>query len=120
MIYVDVDEFISTKKHIKNTIKDELITKYKYIDCISIPWIMMSAVNDKNPKSVLETNIYRINYDKKPNYKCNSIKGQGKFSLHSSGKCVQCKSIFKCNKFNGIHDINHPSDHHPVFQIVKI
>ena len=119
MIYCDVDEFITTKKNENLTITDILKTTYKNVDCISIPWIMMSALNGPNPKSVLETNIYRINYDKKPNYNCNSIKEKIKFSLHSSGKQVQCKSIFKCNKFNGIHDIHNPSDHHPLFPNCK-
>ena len=27
------------------------------------------------------------------------------------------KTIFKCSKFNAIHDKNNPSDHHPVFPI---
>ena len=115
IIYCDVDEFITTKKNIINTIKDELKTTFKYVDCISVPWIMMSAVSKKNPISVLETNIYRINYDNKPKYVCDSVAGKGKFSEQSSGQTVQCKSIFKCSKFNGIHDINYPSDHHPVF-----
>ena len=119
MIYVDVDEFITTRKNISNTIKEELMTTYNCVDCISIPWIMMSAVNKKNPKSVLETNIYRINYDKKPNYRCKSQYGRGKFSSQSRGTQIQCKCIFRCNKFNGIHDINKPSDHHPVFPNTK-
>ena len=119
MIYVDVDEFITTRKNINETISDQLNTIYKNIDCISIPWIMMSAINKKNPKSVIETNVYRINYDNKPDYKCNSKFGMGKFSTHSSGKQIQCKSIFKCNKFDGIHDIHEPSDHHPLFPRCK-
>ena len=119
MIYCDVDEFITTKKDINSTLRDKLKTIYKDIDCISVPWIMMSAVNKKNPESVLESNIYRINYDNKPKHVCPSIKGKEKFSVHSSGLQVQCKSIFKCNKFNGIHDRNKPSDHHPVLSNSK-
>lgn len=115
MIYVDVDEFIATKVNREKTIKEELETTYMDVDCISIPWIMMSAVNKTNPKSVLETNTFRINYDHKPKHKCNTKNGNKKFTLHSSGKQIQCKSIFKCKKFNGIHDINKPSDHHPVY-----
>ena len=76
---------------------------------------MMSAVNKTNPKSVLETNTFRINYNHKPKHKCDTKLGKGKFTVHSSGKQIQCKSIFKCNKFNGIHNINKPSDHHPVY-----
>ena len=54
MISVDVDEFITTKKNITHTIKDELNTIFKDVDCIKIPWVMMSCNNrDKNPKSIL-------------------------------------------------------------------
>jgi hypothetical protein len=119
IIYCDVDEFITTRKNIKKTIRDELETTYSKIDCISIPWIMMSSVNNKNPKSVLETNIYRMNYNNKPMYKCNTKNGNGKFSVQSSGKQIQCKSIFKCDKFDGIHDITNANDHHPCFPKTK-
>ena len=115
IIYVDVDEFITTKKNLKSTILQELNTTYKNVDCISIPWLMMSPVNKKNPVSVLETNIYRVNYDNKPFYTCDSKRGPDKFANQLSGKLSQCKSIFKCAKFNGIHDTNKQSDHHPVF-----
>lgn len=117
MIYVDVDEFIVTKKNYKKTIKEELETTFKNFDCIKIPWIIMSCYGKTNPKSVLNNNIYRINYDKKYNFKCNSLKGKNKFSIQNSGTQIQTKSIFKCNKFNCIHDKNNPSDHYPVFPI---
>lgn len=117
MIYVDVDEFIVTKKNYKKTIKEELETTFKNFDCIKIPWIIMSCHGKTNPKSVLNNNIYRINYDKKYNFKCNSLKGKNKFSIQNSGTQIQTKTIFKCNKFNGIHDKNNPSDHYPVFPI---
>lgn len=117
MIYVDVDEFITTRKNINNKIRDELQTTLKDFDCIKIPWIMMSCHGKKNPKSVLKNNIYRINYDLDYNFKCNSLKGKNKFSRQISGKQNQTKSIFKCSKFNGIHDKNKPSDHYPVFPI---
>jgi hypothetical protein len=117
MIYVDVDEFVTTKKNIDKTIKDELQTTLKDFDCIKIPWIMMSCHAKKNPKSVLKNNLYRINYDKNYNFVCNSLKGKGKFSTQNSGKQIQTKSIFKCSKFNAVHDKQKPSDHHPVFPV---
>ena len=41
-------------------------TTFKDVDCIKIPWIMMSCNKlKKNPKSILETNIYRWNHDLK-------------------------------------------------------
>ena len=45
MIYVDVDEFITTRKNISNTIKQELETTFKEYDCIKIPWVMMACNN---------------------------------------------------------------------------
>ena len=54
IIYCDVDEFITTKKNITNTIKDELKTTFKDVDCIKIPWVMMSCNSiEKNPNSIL-------------------------------------------------------------------
>ncbi len=115
IIYVDVDEFITTKKNDAKTIRNELETTYKNVDCISIPWIIMSPLNKLNPKSVIKTNIYRLNYDDKPNFICKSKKGSAKFGNQASGIQIQTKSIFKCKYFDGIHDTNNPSDHHPVF-----
>ena len=66
LIFVDVDEYITTKKNINNTIRDELITTFKNVDCIKIPWVMMSFNNIKNdPENILITNTYRWNHDKK-------------------------------------------------------
>ena len=119
MIYVDVDEFITTKKNNSFTIRDELIKNFKNTDCILIPWIMMSPCGKKNPDNLLETNIYRINYEKKYNLECNTKLGKGKFSKQQNGSKIHCKSIFKCEHFNGIHDKNNPSDHIPYTQNKK-
>ena len=119
MIYVDVDEFITTKKRLNNTLKDELLNHYQNVDSIHVPWIMMSNTNEKNPDKLLLNNIYRLNYDNKPNYKIDSKYGKDKFGKQSSGKIVQCKSIFRCKYFKSIHRNDHPSDHHPVFPTTK-
>ena len=66
IIYCDVDEFITTKKNITNTIKDELKTTFKNVDCIKIPWVMMSCNSiEKNQDSILLENTYRWNHNKK-------------------------------------------------------
>ena len=66
IISVDVDEFITTKKNIKNTIRDELLTVFNNFDCICIPWVMMSCNGKKeNPKSILLENTFRWNHDNK-------------------------------------------------------
>jgi len=55
-IFVDCDEFISTKKNIQSTIRDELMTTFKDVNCIKIPWVMMSCNNRKtDPPNILQT-----------------------------------------------------------------
>lgn len=104
MIYVDVDEFIITKKNKKNTIRDELLTVYNNFDCICIPWVMMSCNGKKeNPKSILLENTYRWNHN---NQHENSNNNLHKFRCRY--KYIEIKSIFKCEKFKSI------SDHVPI------
>lgn len=104
MIYCDVDEFITTKKKITNTIKDELNTTFKNVDCIKIPWVMMSTKLIKNPTSVLLENIYRWNHDKKHPHKNKIPKFRCRYNY------IEVKCIFKTNKFNSIWD-HHPKDY---------
>ena len=100
MIYCDVDEFITTKKNIINTIKDELNTTFKDVDCIKIPWVMMSCnAIEKNPNSILLENTYRWNHNKKHPHKI------AKFRCRYNQ--IEVKCIFKTDKFNSI------CDHHP-------
>ena len=99
MIFVDVDEFITTKKKLKNTIRQELETTFKNNDCIKIPWVMMGCNNiQKNPESILKTNIYRWNHNKKHPHPIN------KFRCRYWN--IEVKCIFKTNKFNDIHEHN--------------
>ena len=96
IISVDVDEFITTKKNITHTIKDELNTIFKDVDCIKIPWVMMSCNNrDKNPKSILLENTYRWNHNKKHPHKIH------KFRCRYNK--IEVKCIFKTDKFNEIY-----------------
>ncbi len=98
MIYVDVDEFITTKKNIKKTIRDELKTTFNNVDCVRVPWVMMTFNGlKKNPKSLLETNIYRWDHDKKHPHK------HWKFGCVYVRTWVKC--IFKCDTFKyGLND----------------
>lgn len=101
LISVDVDEFITTKKNIDNTIREELQLTFNNIDCVKIPWVMMSCNKlQKNPESVLQTNIYRWNHDKKHPHPVN------KFRCRYNQ--IEVKCIFKCSKFDFI-DVHHPS-----------
>jgi len=104
IIYLDVDEFITTKHNTQNTIRDELLTTFKDATCIKIPWVMMSCNNiKKNPVSLLKTNIYRWNHDKRHT----NIKSKiDKFKCRYHEIPVKC--IFKPKYFDDIFD------HHPI------
>lgn len=100
VISVDVDEFIVTKKYINNTIRDELETSFKDIDCIKIPWVMMSCNGrKKNPKSILLENTSRWDHNKKHPHKI--IKFRCRYNE------IEVKCIFKTSKYNFI-DVHHP------------
>lgn len=104
IIYVDVDEFITTKKNNNKTIRDELETTFKDVTCIKVPWVLMSCNSiKKNPTSLLETNVYRWNHD---NRHVNTISSDKKFRCRY--ETIECKCIFKPAFFNDI------LDHHPI------
>ena len=109
IIYLDVDEFITTKHNKQNTIRDELLTTFKDAMCIKIPWVMMSCNNiEKNPVSLLETNIYRWNHDKRH---INTKSRNPKFKCRYDEPWVKC--IFKPKYFDDIHD------HYPIKSNIK-
>lgn len=98
IISVDVDEFITTKKNLNKTIKQELETTFKDYDCIKIPWVMFgSGGQKKNPKSILESNIYRWNHDIEHPYPMKFAKFKCRYNK------IEVKCIFKTNKFEIIH-----------------
>ena len=104
LIYVDVDEYITTKKNKYDTIRNTLLTTFKNADCIQIPWVMMSfnsIVND--PENLLETNTYRWNHN---------LKHQNHITKHEKFRCrydkIEIKCIFKPAKFDII------TDHSPI------
>lgn len=103
IIYVDMDEYITTKKNTNLTIRQELETTFKNCICVKIPWVMMSCNSiETNPDSLLKTNIYRWNHDKKHK---NTITNENKFRCRYNN--IEVKCIFKPQYFNNI------SDHHP-------
>lgn len=103
IIYVDMDEYITTKKNIHLTIRQELETTFKNCVCVKVPWVMMSCNSvEKNPKSLLKKNIFRWDHDKKHK---NTITSEHKFRCRYDS--IEVKCIFKTKYFNDI------SDHHP-------
>ena len=104
LIYVDMDEYITTKKNINNTIKNELETTFKNSTCIKVPWVIMSSNSIKNnPDSLLQTNVYRWNHDKR------HINNINKFRCRYDA--IEVKCIFKPRFFDDI------CVHHPIKQI---
>lgn len=107
MIYVDVDEFITTRKNINNTIADELKTVFKRANCIKIPWVFMACDFNKQCNSILKDLTYRMNHDlKHPN---NSSQ---KFRCRYDS--IEVKCIFKTSMYKEI------TDHHPIGTCHKV
>lgn len=100
MIYVDVDEFIATKKNFNLTIRDQLkiiYHKFPKKRLILSPWVMMSGMEHKtNPESILNSINYRWNHDVKHPY---PVK---KFDCRYYK--TFCKSIFQPLYFDWIRD----------------
>jgi len=102
IIYVDVDEFITTKKNNDNTIREELSTTFKDVHCVKIPWVMMGCNGIKNsPLSILTTNVYRWNHDKKHPHPNKIHKFRCRYEK------IEVKCIFRPKFFDAIWD------HHP-------
>jgi hypothetical protein len=109
IIYVDMDEYITTKKNINNTIRKELETTFKDCMCVKIPWVIMSCNSIKNnPDSLLHTNIYRWNHDNKH---INNKSSEYKFRCRYNS--IEVKCIFKPKYFKNIFD------HHPINPITN-
>jgi len=108
IIFVDADEFITTKKNFDKTIRDELKTTFKDVDYIRIPWVLMSSTLNKNPKSILDSIVHRINQNKKHD----NPSGLEKFDC--SYNIILCKYIIRTRKFNylkthrGMRSVNNP------------
>jgi hypothetical protein len=102
IINVDVDEYITTKKNGRNTIRQELETTFKDCMCVKVPWVMMSINNQqKNPPSLLETNVYRWNHDNKHVARIKEKKFMCRYDE------IEVKCIFKPAYFNDIY-MHHP------------
>jgi hypothetical protein len=98
IIVVDMDEYITTKKNINRTIKEELETTFKNCMCVKIPWVMMSCNSlQNNPDSLLKTNVYRWDHDKRH---INNKSKERKFRCRYTA--IEVKCIFKPIFFENI------------------
>ena len=103
LIYVDVDEFITTKKNLSNTIREELETTFKDVDCIKIPWVMMACNNrKKNPEKILFEIIHRMNQDKR--HHTNHKEKEKCMKFKCKFDSIEVKCIFKPEKFLSLWD----------------
>lgn len=101
LIYVDVDEFITTRKHPEQTIRDAIEDTFSEVDCIKVPWVMMSSNNiEMSPSSILKSNTHRWNHDKKHPHIIHKFRCRY--------EQIEVKCIFKTESFEKI------SDHHPI------
>ena len=97
-MFVDADEFITTRRNPDKTIREELETTFKDADLIKIPWIMFgSNGEDRNPKQVLTDTIWRWDHDKKHPHPEEAMK----IWKHRCCKYdkIEVKSIFKTEAF---------------------
>ncbi|MEI6096552.1 MAG: glycosyltransferase family 2 protein, partial [Gammaproteobacteria bacterium] len=101
-IYVDCDEYINTRRNTNKTIRDELLTTFKFADCITIPWVMMSCNQRENdPKSVLQELTTRWDHNNPHPHPNNWYKGRCRYNG------IEAKCIFKGKVFDKI------TDHYP-------
>jgi hypothetical protein len=105
LIHVDMDEYIATRKRAQATIRHELETTFKDVHWVFVPWVFMSCNSlEKNPACLLQTNVYRPDYDKP-----HPPSSKGKFKHQRL-----CKSIFRPAFFNGI------MPHNPIEPVGKV
>lgn len=113
MIAVDIDEFITTKRNSSLTIREELQNTFHSVDCVKIPWVLMSCNGlVQQPKNVLHTIIYRWNHDKKhPNsvhkFRCRYDK-------------IEVKCIFRCDSYGEVGDHRPLKHDHDVMVVDSI
>jgi hypothetical protein len=98
-INIDSDEFINTRKSPNKTIRDELMTTFKNVDCIKIPWIMMASNGlEFDPPSILQALPYRWNHDLRHPNPTENYKSRCWYEY------IHCKCIFKGSKFTSFHN----------------
>ena len=94
IMFIDADEFITTRKNPEKTIRQELETTFSDVDHVKIPWVQFgSNGRNKNPQNVLIDTTWRWNHDLKHPHPSNWEKGCCKYDK------IEVKSIFRTSKF---------------------
>lgn len=104
VVFVDCDEFISTRKNPENTIRHELETTFENADCVKVPWVMMSCngrIND--PPSILQHIVHRWNHDLRHPHPSGWLKGRCRYEQ------IEVKCFTRCSKFKDLQ-LHHPSN----------
>ena len=102
-ILVDADEYITTKKNLSKTIRNELQSTFKDVDCIKVPWVMMAwNGKQKEPNNLLIENIYRMNHDLKHPHPSGWEKGRCRYDS------IEFKPIFKGSKYHSFVNTHMP------------
>lgn len=97
LIYVDADEFISSRRDPDLTIKKALQTIFSSVDCVKVPWVMMScSLREPRPESLRLDLVHRWNHDlRHPNpvhkFRCRYDE-------------IEVKSIFRPKEFKFLGD----------------
>jgi hypothetical protein len=99
-LYVDCDEFISTYKRFPNmTLRRIIQNCFKNVDCIKIPWVMMSCNKRTNdPPSILQNITHRWNHNYKHPHPNRWKKGECRYHQ------IQVKCIFKAANYKHFND----------------
>jgi len=110
IIFVDVDEFITTKKNFNKTIRHELKTTFKDFDYVRIPWVLMSSNLDRNPKSILDSIVYRRSQD----IRHKNITDDNHRKWECTYELILCKYIIRTDKIGNLetHEGVHFSTKH--------
>jgi hypothetical protein len=102
VLFVDCDEFISTRKTEANSIRDELKTTFRKADCVKVPWVMMSSNGRENdPPSILQHITHRWNHDVKHPHPGGWAKGRCRYEQ------IEVKCFTRCSKFAQLN-LHHP------------
>lgn len=99
LMFIDADEFITTRRNKDRTIREELETTFKDADLIKVPWIMFgSNGQDRNPEKILLETTWRWNHDLEHKHP------EAAMEIWPHRRCkldkIEVKSIFKTSKFN--------------------
>jgi hypothetical protein len=111
--FVDADEFITTKRNPHRTIGRELEQNFRDVDCIKVPWVMMSGnKREKDPESLLGEIIHRWDHDRRHPHPYQWYKGHCRYDH------IEVKCIFRGAAFTGLGHPHYPCG--PVSRCVRI